>query len=261
MLWVLPVQRWLFVVFIFFFQAEDGIRDTSVTGVQTCALPISTPRSLCRDKDCVEWRSQFRVFSTPAVLRARKCLVADRKEDRVGRDSIIVLDSIPERSTDCDYSLDGVPGRAHDCARARRVAYWRPAADCVHSAKRFLCDEQRRFVARLFRRVISLQLAMVASEKRKSLAWGSDRFRSSRRVPNETIESAFDRSHFSRGHCETAADCPANAAHRAGGAGCTHCLCRNPNWQLDGVDKIPIRRPNRVHSENHFARLDKKAVR
>src|SRR5437762_7271295 len=26
---------------VFFFQAEDGIRDTSVTGVQTCALPIS----------------------------------------------------------------------------------------------------------------------------------------------------------------------------------------------------------------------------
>src|SRR2546430_6437383 len=26
----------------FFFQAEDGIRDLTVTGVQTCALPIST---------------------------------------------------------------------------------------------------------------------------------------------------------------------------------------------------------------------------
>src|SRR3712207_8306203 len=26
---------------IFFFQAEDGIRDIGVTGVQTCALPIS----------------------------------------------------------------------------------------------------------------------------------------------------------------------------------------------------------------------------
>src|SRR5207245_8806689 len=26
---------------IFFFQAEDGIRDATVTGVQTCALPIS----------------------------------------------------------------------------------------------------------------------------------------------------------------------------------------------------------------------------
>src|SRR6266567_3250625 len=27
---------------IFFFQAEDGIRDLTVTGVQTCALPISS---------------------------------------------------------------------------------------------------------------------------------------------------------------------------------------------------------------------------
>src|SRR5438034_11218654 len=29
------------IVFFFFFQAEDGIRDHCVTGVQTCALPIS----------------------------------------------------------------------------------------------------------------------------------------------------------------------------------------------------------------------------
>src|SRR3712207_9122554 len=28
------------MVFFFFFQAEDGIRDIGVTGVQTCALPI-----------------------------------------------------------------------------------------------------------------------------------------------------------------------------------------------------------------------------
>src|SRR5205823_9932070 len=32
-------------VFFFFFQAEDGIRDKLVTGVQTCALPISTPET------------------------------------------------------------------------------------------------------------------------------------------------------------------------------------------------------------------------
>src|SRR3989442_8886305 len=31
----------LIFVFFFFFQAEDGIRDADVTGVQTCALPIS----------------------------------------------------------------------------------------------------------------------------------------------------------------------------------------------------------------------------
>src|SRR5437763_12552278 len=33
----------------FFFQAEDGIRDTSVTGVQTCALPISRRLPVLRD--------------------------------------------------------------------------------------------------------------------------------------------------------------------------------------------------------------------
>src|SRR3989440_4315345 len=32
--------------FFFFFQAEDGIRDLIVTGVQTCALPISNARDL-----------------------------------------------------------------------------------------------------------------------------------------------------------------------------------------------------------------------
>src|SRR5690606_39790813 len=31
----------LLIDYIFFFQAEDGIRDFHVTGVQTCALPIS----------------------------------------------------------------------------------------------------------------------------------------------------------------------------------------------------------------------------
>src|SRR3989475_12608090 len=33
----------------FFFQAEDGIRDLTVTGVQTCALPISV-----REKDLMD---------------------------------------------------------------------------------------------------------------------------------------------------------------------------------------------------------------
>src|SRR5215210_8259012 len=42
---VFPTWR---IFFFFFFQAEDGIRDTSVTGVKTCALPISSkaPRGL-----------------------------------------------------------------------------------------------------------------------------------------------------------------------------------------------------------------------
>src|SRR3989440_4288977 len=38
--WLVSVAHVMEVVF-FFFQAEDGIRDLIVTGVQTCALPIS----------------------------------------------------------------------------------------------------------------------------------------------------------------------------------------------------------------------------
>src|SRR5207248_4960756 len=39
---------------VFFFQAEDGIRDRTVTGVQTCALPILLLRQLSAEADAVE---------------------------------------------------------------------------------------------------------------------------------------------------------------------------------------------------------------
>src|SRR5207245_5509851 len=39
---VFVVINSLFFYVVFFFQAEDGIRDATVTGVQTCALPIWT---------------------------------------------------------------------------------------------------------------------------------------------------------------------------------------------------------------------------
>src|SRR6266700_588229 len=39
----------MFLFFFFFFQAEDGIRDFHVTGVQTCALPISVRRFIAPD--------------------------------------------------------------------------------------------------------------------------------------------------------------------------------------------------------------------
>src|SRR3989442_8533377 len=47
--------EWRFVAlgglgFFFFFQAEDGIRDADVTGVQTCALPICRRRRSSRPK-------------------------------------------------------------------------------------------------------------------------------------------------------------------------------------------------------------------
>src|SRR3712207_7647379 len=42
---------------MFFFQAEDGIRDIGVTGVQTCALPIlvnSTVWIFCKEKSAYD---------------------------------------------------------------------------------------------------------------------------------------------------------------------------------------------------------------
>src|SRR5437762_8228989 len=48
---------------VFFFQAEDGIRDTSVTGVQTCALPIS-----------LRAYGQNAVTSETPVTRTTKCI-------------------------------------------------------------------------------------------------------------------------------------------------------------------------------------------
>src|SRR5690606_12715373 len=54
----------------FFFQAEDGIRDFHVTGVQTCALPISAD-GLCRLRLYVEAGEVERLKATYRSLVAR----------------------------------------------------------------------------------------------------------------------------------------------------------------------------------------------
>src|SRR5882762_6803880 len=68
--------------YFFFFQAEDGIRGSSVTGVQTCALPIwssgtytANRRPLCRPYrtwlGCCSPDKQARQFSCPHRLRRK----------------------------------------------------------------------------------------------------------------------------------------------------------------------------------------------
>src|ERR1035437_10066792 len=65
------VLHWLF--FFFFFQAEDGIRDIGVTGVQTCALPIWGPRqSRCHSLLIKRFKSQggrfeFQRLNVPSI--------------------------------------------------------------------------------------------------------------------------------------------------------------------------------------------------
>src|SRR5437867_5339376 len=60
--------------FFFFFQAEDGIRDRTVTGVQTCALPIS----LCAGP---ELRSHT-PRANPSPSRVAAALARLRREGR-----------------------------------------------------------------------------------------------------------------------------------------------------------------------------------
>src|SRR5688572_31680532 len=54
-------------VVLFFFQAEDGIRDLTVTGVQTCALPISRCPS-GGFYDCLKYNSSATEISCRSVM-------------------------------------------------------------------------------------------------------------------------------------------------------------------------------------------------
>src|SRR5699024_12178992 len=62
--------------FLFFFQAEDGIRDRNVTGVQTCALPICITDQQAADK-AKEFLSHFEeVAAVRAVNHDGELVVA-----------------------------------------------------------------------------------------------------------------------------------------------------------------------------------------
>src|SRR2546426_2002966 len=64
------------LISFFFFQAEDGIRDYKVTGVQTCALPISAigERTLNRSRGhhAATAAIAFHVPGLPLVVQDRK---------------------------------------------------------------------------------------------------------------------------------------------------------------------------------------------
>src|SRR3712207_8827610 len=62
----------------FFFQAEDGIRDIGVTGVQTCALPISVtglvPQAVSESTSSARAQTRMTLAPTgPAAKRSKAC--------------------------------------------------------------------------------------------------------------------------------------------------------------------------------------------
>src|SRR2546430_6700108 len=101
--WGVCTGVWLF----FFFQAEDGIRDLTVTGVQTCALPISlavwemSPTATLIEHQVVGWLSKLAGYGAgaggtltsggteanfTAMLAARNAAVPGAWEDGIGGD-------------------------------------------------------------------------------------------------------------------------------------------------------------------------------
>src|SRR5690349_22942646 len=77
--------------FFFFFQAEDGIRDLYVTGVQTCALPISLVQVPEADRARVRGQARLghelaRVAIEGGDAHVRNETV-DRRPEQIGRAS------------------------------------------------------------------------------------------------------------------------------------------------------------------------------
>src|SRR5207253_5871956 len=98
-----------FGVFFFFFQAEDGIRDGHVTGVQTCALPIyrrdrgrsRRPRDRTTETTPVIWsrprrKPSLRITRTATAISRRSSATSsqsssqDRKSTRLNSSHVAI---------------------------------------------------------------------------------------------------------------------------------------------------------------------------
>src|SRR5690349_24832530 len=81
----------------FFFQAEDGIRGLYVTGVQTCALPISLSDGVFCDRRIPVAPSASAIATSPRLYRTRS------EERRVGKECRSRW--MPYHYTKKDYSI------------------------------------------------------------------------------------------------------------------------------------------------------------
>src|SRR5438034_6354135 len=116
------------VLFFFFFQAEDGIRDHCVTGVQTCALPISIRAqqdSVARMINRLEWmRKQLQDLA--GQLRTDSAMAGDASAKRLA----VLADSLEHRVAGVEGVLFDVhlTGAREDAFRNPMQIYGRLAA-------------------------------------------------------------------------------------------------------------------------------------
>src|SRR5438093_5520212 len=77
------------LICFFFFQAEDGIRDWSVTGVQTCALPISIRQAdSCNAYTVADpsWSPRGTTPGSPESFSGHSAFASRSEERRVGKE-------------------------------------------------------------------------------------------------------------------------------------------------------------------------------
>src|SRR5205823_8606830 len=109
--------------FDFFFQAEDGIRDKLVTGVQTCALPILPPMLT---RGC---HSNWRLNRYGSLLLALEAdLLSDEEFLRIGRETksiqtvitrLLELGQIGRASCRERVGMSGVVGAVRETTTTR----------------------------------------------------------------------------------------------------------------------------------------------
>src|SRR5207248_8352808 len=104
-----------------FFQAEDGIRDRTVTGVQTCALPIFPGRCRCTPK--------FRIAPNSAaptdmpIIRMNICepVATPRSVQStvpwIDTRNVVLQNPMPMRSEERRVGKEGQPWRTSESQR------------------------------------------------------------------------------------------------------------------------------------------------
>src|SRR5256885_7446654 len=93
-----PLLAWVDRFTIFFFQAEDGIRDYKVTGVQTCALPISVGLAAGLPERLVDDVHAVKRANGEHVRIASESILVALHEGRVHRGLMVVVVKIGRAS-------------------------------------------------------------------------------------------------------------------------------------------------------------------
>src|SRR5437879_3111475 len=129
----------------FFFQAEDGIRDTSVTGVQTCALPISQLATLA-DAKVASCAGAFVLL----LQHLHPLVIAQKFESPVGRavvhyDGLVIREMLRPQRVQSGPDISSPVVSRHDDGEQHQVSATQAVNVCrgrCNSSARSLCGRR-----------------------------------------------------------------------------------------------------------------------